>query len=115
MTVPQPQHKVLWSRLDDETGHRRRYLGDELAVKARDAGFDVVLDTCFMGMLFPAQYVSRRWLVNRPGKQGFEGEHNLPGPLSGILKGILGLELLLIQAGMRIPFGGMRIVVAHKA
>ncbi len=76
---------------------------------------DVVLDTCFLGLLFPPQYVSRRWLVSRPGKQGFEGEHNLPGPLNGILKGILGFELLLIRAGMRIPFGGMRIVVARKA
>ena len=67
-----------------------------------------------MGTLFLPQYVSRRWLVNRPGKEGFEGEHNLPGPLSGILKGILGLELMLIRAGMRIPFGGMRIVVARR-
>ena len=114
MILTVPQHKVLWSRLDDETGHRRRYVGNELAVKARNAGFDVVLDTCFMGTLFPPQYISRRWLVNRSGKEGFEGEHNLPGPLNGILKAILCLELMLIRAGMRISFGGMRIVVAHK-
>ena len=109
-----PQHMSLWSRLDDETGHQRRYRGDELAVKVKAAGFSVVLDTCFMGTLFLPQYISRRWLVSPTGSKGFEAEHNLPGPLNEILKGVLGLELMLIKAGIRVPFGGMRIVAAHK-
>ncbi|MDA1089361.1 MAG: class I SAM-dependent methyltransferase [Proteobacteria bacterium] len=110
-----PQHMSLWSRLDDETGHQRRYIGDELAVKVKAAGFTIVLDTCFMGTLFLPQYISRRWLVSPTGIEGFEAEHNLPGPVNGFLKGVLSLELMLLKAGIRIPFGGMRIVAAHKS
>ncbi len=110
-----PQHMVLWSRLDDETGHKRRYRGGELAAKVKAAGFDVVFDTCFMATLFLPQYVSRRWLVSPAGSAGFEAEHTLPGPINGLLEGILSLELLLIKAGLRLPFGGMRIVAAHKS
>ena len=110
-----PQHMVLWSRLDDETGHKRRYRGGELAAKVKAAGFDVVFNTCFMGTLFLPQYVSRRWLVSPTGSVGFEAEHTLPGPINGLLEGILSLELLLIKAGLRFPFGGMRIVAAHKS
>ena len=109
-----PQHMVLWSRLDDETGHKRRYRGGELAAKVKAAGFDVVFDTCFMGTLFLLQYASRRWLVSPTGSVGFEAEHTLPGPINGLLEGILSLELLLIKAGLRFPFGGMRIVAALK-
>ncbi|MDA1023591.1 MAG: class I SAM-dependent methyltransferase [Proteobacteria bacterium] len=110
-----PQHMMLWSRLDDETGHKRRYRGDELAAKVKAAGFDVVFDTCFMGTLFLPQYVSRRWLVSPAGGEGFEVEHTLPGSINGLLEGILSLELLLIKAGLRLPFGGMRIVAARKS
>ncbi len=113
--VTVPQHMVLWSRLDDETGHKRRYCGDELAAKVTAAGFDVVFDTCFMGTLFLPQYVSRRWLVSPKGGTGFEAEHNLPGLVNGLLEGILSLERLLIKAGLRLPFGGMRIVAARKS
>jgi len=110
-----PQHMSLWSRLDDETGHKRRYRGDELAAKVKAAGFDVVLDLCFMGTLFLPQYVSRRWLVRPTGSEGFEAEHTMPASINGLLKGILSFELLLIKAGLRLPFGGMRIVAANKS
>ena len=110
-----PQHMVLWSRLDDETGHKRRYRGDELAAKLKAAGFDVVFDTCFMGTLFLPQYISRRWLVSPTGGEGFEAEHTLPRPINGLLEGILRFELLLIKAGLRFSFGGMRIVAARKS
>ena len=109
-----PQHMVLWSHLDDETGHRRRYVGDELAVKVRDAGFEVALDTCFMGTLFLPQYVSRRWIVPRADGQTFEAEHMLPAPINKLLELVLSTELAAIRAGVRLRFGGMRIVAAHR-
>ena len=109
-----PQHMSLWSRLDDESGHKRRYVGDELATKVKAVGFKVALDTCFLGTLFLPQYISRRWFISPKGDKGFEVEHILPGSINGALKGVLGLELMLIRAGIRLPFGGMRIVAAYK-
>ncbi len=109
-----PQHMAFWSTLDDETGHLRRYVGDELARKTAEAGFDVVFDTSFMATLFVPQYLSRR-LWSRRREARFEDEHALPAPFNRFLEGILMTELAMIRAGVRFPFGGMRIVAARKA
>jgi len=109
-----PQHMSLWSPLDEEAGHKRRYIGHELARKVREAGFDVVLDTSFLAILYPLQYISRRFLTRIQSRQSFETEHSLPGPLNTLLGMILSLELLLIKGGARFPFGGIRIVAAYK-
>jgi SAM-dependent methyltransferase len=108
-----PQHMALWSRLDEETGHKRRYVGRELAAKAERAGLAVLLDTGFMASLFPLQYVSRRFLAPDP-RRSFEAEHLLPAPLNRSLEAVLAAELALIRAGVRFPFGGLRLVVARK-
>lgn len=108
-----PQHMTLWSRLDDETGHKRRYVGRELADKAEDAGLGVLLDTGFMASLLPAQYLSRRLLAKGAGR-AFEAEHLLPSPINRALEAMLMAELALIRAGVRFPFGGMRLVAARR-
>ena len=113
MILTVPQHMVLWSHLDEIAGHRRRYVGTELADKARQAGFSVALDTSFMASLFLPQYAARRFLAQKQSTE-FETEHTLSGPLNGILKGALLAELGAIQAGMRFPFGGMRVVVGMR-
>ena len=113
MILTVPQHMVLWSPLDDIAGHRRRYVGTELADKARQAGFSVALDTSFMASLFLPQYAARRLMAQKHSPE-FEAEHALPGPLNSLLKGVLLAELNAIRAGARFPFGGMRVVVAIR-
>lgn len=115
VVITAPQHMALWSPLDDEAGHKRRYEGAELVDKARAAGFDVLLDTSFMATLFAPQYVSRRWLTRLAGRQAMEAENMLPALLNGLFTAILGIELLLLRTGVRFPFGGTRLVVARKA
>jgi SAM-dependent methyltransferase len=78
------------------------------------SGLLVVLDTCFMGTLFVPQYLCRRLWVSRGGGKDFEGEHMLSAPVNGLLEAMLSLELMLVRAGLRLPFGGMRLVVARK-
>jgi SAM-dependent methyltransferase len=112
--ITSPQHMSLWSALDEEAGHKRRYEGGELADKVRAAGFDVLLDTSFMATLFAPQYVSRRWLTRLAGRQSMEAENVLPASLNGLFAAILGVELMLLRAGARFPFGGTRLVVARK-
>lgn len=108
-----PQHMAFWSRLDAETGHVRRYQGHELADKAREAGFEVLLDTSFMASLFVPQYLSRRLLAKK-STRAFEAEHLLPAPLNRTLEAVLSAEIALIRAGVRFPFGGLRIVAGRK-
>ncbi|MBO6520601.1 MAG: methyltransferase domain-containing protein [Rhodospirillales bacterium] len=108
-----PQHMSLWSVLDDKTGHKRRYVGDELARKVRKAGFDVLLDTSFMASLFVPQWISRRFM-SQSADSVADTEHSLPGPLNAAFRAALVAELATIKAGARYPFGGMRIVAARK-
>ena len=113
LMVTVPQHMCLWSVLDDKTGHKRRYVGTELADKVRDAGFEVLLDTSFMALLFLPQYISRRFFSQDEASESAM-EHNLPGWMNGVFRTVLRLELALIRIGIRFPFGGLRIVAARK-
>ncbi|MDQ6832974.1 MAG: class I SAM-dependent methyltransferase [Chloroflexota bacterium] len=58
MTVP--AHASLWSYFDEAAHHCRRYAGDELERKLRDAGYRVEYLTQFMAPLFPAIWLGRR-------------------------------------------------------
>lgn len=111
--VSAPQHMVLWSRLDDDTGHRRRYVGDQLARTVERAGFTIEFDACFMASLFLPQYISRRFFSNKDETK-FEDEHSLPGLVNGGLRTILEAELQVIKLGIRPGFGGTRYVVGRR-
>jgi SAM-dependent methyltransferase len=113
LAVTVPQHMILWSRLDDMRGHKRRYVGDGLARTVRAAGFDILLDTSFMATLFLPQYVSRRFLSQDAGTE-LEAEYRLPAFVNGALKAVLMAELATVRMGMRYPFGGMRMVIARN-
>lgn len=108
-----PQHMSLWSVLDDKTGHKRRYVGNELARKVARAGFDVICDTSFMASLFLPQWISRRFM-NQSEDSDASSEHSLPGPLNALFRAALVAELSTIKLGVRYPFGGLRIVAARK-
>ena len=113
LIVTVPQHMCLWSILDVKTGHKRRYVGDELATKVRKAGFEILLDTCFMASLFIPQLISRKFMHKCPNSEP-DMEHSLPHFINSIFRILLKCELLLIKVGVRFPFGGLRIVVAKK-
>jgi len=113
VAVTVPQHMILWSRLDDMRGHKRRYVGNGLARVVRDAGFEVLLDTSFMASLFLPQYVSRRFLSQNAGTE-LEAEYRLPAFVNSALKAILMAELATVRMGLRYPFGGMRMVIARN-
>lgn len=110
-----PQHMVLWSRLDEEVGHHRRYTGRGLAETARRAGFDIEFDGSFMASLFLPQYLARRFMRGAPGETSkLEEETNLPGPLNFAFRAVLEAEFTAVKAGLRPPFGGTRYVVGRR-
>jgi SAM-dependent methyltransferase len=60
LLVTVPAHASLWSYFDEAAHHCRRYAGDELGDKLRDAGYRVEYLTQFMAPLFPAIWLGRR-------------------------------------------------------
>lgn len=112
-----PQHKFLWSRVDDYSDHHRRYSAAELKGKLEAAGLQVVFATSFVCLLLPLFLLSRlRYRKNFSRKDAAQTSELKVGPAANfLLEKVLGLELWLIARGARLPFGSTLLVVARPA
>jgi len=110
-----PQHKWLWSVVDDYACHVRRYNVQELHIKVELAGFNIRRSTSFVTSLLPFMLISRRLL--RGNAESFDpyAEFRINPKLNRMLKNFLRLELELIRSGFSLPVGGSRLIVARKA
>lgn len=110
-----PQHMSLWSNADEYACHKRRYSSRELLQKVRDAGFCVETTTSFVTTLLPALIASRLVDRRKPIEEFDETkELTLPFALNEVFLAMLRFELALIKRGIRLPFGGTRLLVAKK-
>lgn len=109
-----PQHQWLWSSVDDEACHVRRYDVEEIHSKIESAGFRIVASTSFVTLLLPGMLLSR--LLNKSSGQskGYDELH-LNSLANGLCKVIMNMERLTIKSGMKWPVGGSRLVVARKS
>lgn len=107
-----PQHPALWSAQDERACHKRRYRRGELEDKLRRAGFDILMSTSFVSLLLPLLFLSRK-KKRAEGEVASGEEFALSPRTNSLLYGVLRLERTLIQAGMRLPAGGTRLVVAR--
>jgi SAM-dependent methyltransferase len=109
-----PQHRWLWSTVDEYACHIRRYSARELHDKVALAGFIIVRSTSLVASLLPSMLISR--LLRRGKSEGFDAHAELL--INPILNRILGwflrLELWLIRMGVSFPVGGSRLIVAVK-
>ena len=112
--VSVPQHMWLWSPVDEEACHKRRYTARELEQKAAHAGFQVVRSTSFVTLLLPTLFLSRL-ADRRKGKSGGADSLRLNPVVNGALEALLRLEHLAIKAGLSLPVGGSRLMVMRKA
>jgi SAM-dependent methyltransferase len=110
-----PQHQWLWSRQDEIAHHVRRYSRGELARKLEASGFEVRFSTSFVTFLLPALIASRRLGSSSKSDEGAIGEFRLPRALNILFLVVMALERGLIKAGLRLPLGGSRLIVATKA
>lgn len=111
-----PQHRWLWSTADDYAMHVRRYSGRELHRKLLSAGFTIVRSTSFVSLLLPAMMASR--LTRRHVQvEDFDAESELttPGWIDPAFRAAMTLELALIGAGVDLPAGGSRFVIARRS
>ncbi|HOE33966.1 MAG TPA: class I SAM-dependent methyltransferase [Smithella sp.] len=109
-----PQHRWLWSAVDDHAMHVRRYEARELHAKVVRAGFRVVRSTSFIVSLLAPMFAYR--LMQRGEGNTFNPHEGLKmNPiLNKIFEQCLYLERVLIQGGISFPIGGSRLVVAIK-
>lgn len=109
-----PQHSFLWSRVDENACHLRRYNAQKLKAKVERAGFKVLDMISFVSWLLPLM------MIVRLGKRGAGRNYSVIDELkldslsNMILKKILDFERFLIRLGIRLPFGGSLLLIAQK-
>lgn len=112
-----PQHRWLWSRMDDFAHHKRRYTRSELEQKLERAGFHVEYSTSFVSLLLPLMMTAR--LLRKPAGAEMEDQMDVAGlsigKMTNFLMGlVMAVERALIRTGLRMPFGGSLLVIAKK-
>lgn len=110
-----PQHTWLWSAVDEEAYHVRRYSFRDLRAKVKAQGLQPVYSTSFVSLLLPAMWLSRLLKRGeRVQKEDIAPELELNPLLNKIFGWVMGVERALIRLGVRFPAGGSRLLVARK-
>ena len=108
-----PQHPWLWSPVDEEACHQRRYTASELHTKVRAAGFRIVRSTSFVTLLLPLMLASRL-AARRSGQSGGSESLQHSAIVNGVLAACMRMEQFAIRSGASLPIGGSRLVVLQK-
>ena len=109
-----PQHQWLWSEVDVNACHVRRYNAKQLHQKLSKAGFEIERSTSFVSLLLPLMLLSRLIHRKSTNRSKVSSELNLPRWLNVLFSGVMKLERGLIKLGINFPLGGSRLVVARK-
>jgi SAM-dependent methyltransferase len=119
-----PAHQNLWSYFDEAAGHRRRYSVADLSRKLKWAGFTGVFVTQFMGALFPAMWIKRRFLGETATRlsaasaerqqAAVQSDLQVNPVLNRIFEVLLWPESHLVSRRIRLPLGTSLIAVAQR-
>jgi len=107
-----PQHKWLWSQVDDLSYHKRRYSRKQLVDRVKAAGFEVRKVTSFVSFLLPLMLLSR--LRKRKANIDLQEEFKIGARANAILSTFMNLEANAIYAGGAFPAGGSLLLIAAK-
>jgi len=107
-----PQHKWLWSAIDESSFHVRRYTKEDLIIKVENAGFEIIYTSSFITFLLPFMWISR--LGNRKSTLKSKGEFKIARWLNKCFELIMFLEIWLLKLGVKYPFGGSLLLIAKK-
>jgi SAM-dependent methyltransferase len=110
-----PQHRFLWSIVDEYSFHKRRYTRKEFMKKVERAGFEIVRVTSFVFFLLPLMLLSRLKQSIR-SRYDFDlmAELKIVPLLNLALESVLEFESILIKSGFSFPAGGSLLVIAKK-
>ncbi|MDQ3077366.1 MAG: class I SAM-dependent methyltransferase [Pseudomonadota bacterium] len=111
LLVTVPANPWMWSAHDVAHHHHRRYRKREIAVLAKDAGYDIDLLSPFNSLLFPL-IASVRAIGKLRGKEA--ANDAMPSaPVNAALDRIFGLEAGLIGR-LPFPFGVSLVAVLRR-
>ena len=116
-----PQHKFLWSRLDEIVCHKRRYSRSEMLTKLHETGFTPVRVTSHVFTLFPLMYLSRLLDKVKPNHAAGDDTDALSdrvtfsNAVNWIFNKVMYIDEAFIRRGVSLPFGGTLVVVARKS
>lgn len=109
-----PQHMSMWSAVDVQALHKRRYSRTELADKLRQAGFEVCYATSFLTLLFPLMWMAR--FAKRRQVDDMMAEHKVGFFFNAVFSVAMWVEFFLVRyLGISLPFGGSLVMVAKKS
>ena len=111
LVVTVPQHRWLWSVVDEQAHHVRRYEKTDLISKIREAHFEVVYCSSFVSLLTPLMWLSR---ISANGKKDFDAmsEFKISKTLNTVLESVMSFERFLLRMGVRFSVGGSLLVLA---
>lgn len=109
-----PQHRFLWSIVDEYSFHKRRYTKKELVKKVKAAGFQIVRVTSFVSFLLPLMLFSRMKRQLSSGKFDPLSELEIGRIANVVLENILAVERVFIKCGFSFPAGGSLLVIAKR-
>jgi SAM-dependent methyltransferase len=114
MLVTVPAYQALWSQHDEVNLHFRRYDRSSLRAASLAAGWDVVGDTHFNGLLLAPAAAVR--LAQRGRRAHRHSDLDLtPRALNAVLELPLRLESRLLGAGARLPAGLSLLAILRRS
>lgn len=112
-----PQHKFMWSQLDEKIQHKRRYGRQELIKKLKETGFQIEYITSLVTLLFPAM-VLQRFIVDRAvadkDDEDISPYVSFNPLLNAIFDKVMRIDEFFIHRRISLPFGGTLVAVARK-
>jgi SAM-dependent methyltransferase len=109
-----PQHPWLWSTVDENACHIRRYTKRELHKKLKLSGFKIIRSTSFVTSLLPCILFSRFLRRSKSTRSAAVAEIQINPILNRIFEGFLRIELWLVRMGVSFPVGSSRVIIAKK-
>ncbi|MBK8027343.1 MAG: class I SAM-dependent methyltransferase [Chloroflexi bacterium] len=117
LLISVPQHRFLWSMVDEVSYHKRRYERDELVARVEAAGFQVIETTSFVSLLLPLMMLTRSRKAHPTAEQSefdLYAEFKLRAPLNRVLSAVMAVETAAIRSGAHFRYGGSRLLAARR-
>jgi len=114
LLISVPAFRCLWSRHDEQAGHKKRYRMREIEELAFSCGFEPAFTCYFNTSLFLPILLARKILKMVPGGKETLEMNLSPGFLDGALYWLLKMENFMNLTIFRLPFGTSCVALLRK-
>jgi len=114
LLISVPAFNCLWSRHDEQAGHRRRYRSGDIVRLCQENALSVLDGHYFNTALFVPIYIARKILKILPGGKNVIESNLSPGFADPLLRLVLTIERWVSFSLFRMPFGTSFVLLARK-